>query len=117
MALAARRAARAAMHAADLLAAKRRLAAGAMVVLAPRLAPRRPGEAGTGVALRQHFLGHGVNGQIRRGSPPPPRVRTQGGEIQPRRARVPAAVVSKGESREHNEIITTLDATVKVAVS
>jgi hypothetical protein len=65
--LAAGRAALAAMHAADPLAAHRRLPAGPMVMLAPRLAARRQAQvAAPGVAAivpwRQHSpTGHGVN--------------------------------------------------------
>jgi len=73
MAPALRRAALAAMHAADPLAPHRRLPARPVVVPAARLAARRePQIAAPPVAVRQRFgMGHGVNPR-RRGEVPPP---------------------------------------------
>jgi hypothetical protein len=61
MALAARCSALAAMHAADPLAAQRRLPAGPMVVLATGLAARGIGRVAAPVAVPEGPKGHGVN--------------------------------------------------------
>jgi len=50
------------MHAANRLAAHRRLAARPVVVLAPGLAAGHSREIGTAVPFRQHRPGHGVIG-------------------------------------------------------
>jgi len=68
VALAARRPALAAMHAADPLAAQRRLPAGAVVVLAARLAARGIGRIAAPVAVPEGSKGHGVNPNL---APPP----------------------------------------------
>jgi len=61
VALAPRRPALAAVHAADALAAHRRLPTGPVVMLAARLAARRIGRVAAPVAVPERPKGHGVN--------------------------------------------------------
>jgi len=76
-----------AMHAADPLAAHRRLAAGPMIVLAARLATGGQGEVGLRVAVPQPPTGHGIGHRVfPRGGPGGGHGPGQGGPVDARQA-------------------------------